>query len=61
MSKIILALDTADVNRALEITKKVRDKIFTVKLGLEFLMRMGKMELKNLTTLELIILCWISN
>ena len=36
MNKIILALDTSDVHQALEITKKAINKIFTVKLGLEF-------------------------
>ena len=34
MNKIILALDTTDTHRALEITKKIVDKIFTIKLGL---------------------------
>ena len=47
MNKIILALDTTDVDRALEITKKVRDKIFTVKLGLEFFNANGKNGIKE--------------
>ena len=42
MNKIILALDTTDTYQALEITKKVIDKIFTVKLGLEFFNANGK-------------------
>ena len=42
MSKIILALDTTDVYQALETTKKIIDKIFTVKLGLEFFNANGK-------------------
>ena len=42
MSKIILALDTPDVYQALETTKKIIDKIFTVKLGLEFFNANGK-------------------
>jgi len=42
MNKIILALDTSDVNQALEITKKAINKIFTVKLGLEFFNANGK-------------------
>ena len=42
MNKIILALDTTDTHRALEITKKIVDKIFTVKLGLEFFNANGK-------------------
>ena len=42
MNKIILALDTTDVPQALETTKKIIDKIFTVKLGLEFFNANGK-------------------
>ena len=42
MSKIIFALDTTDVHQALEITRKIKDKIFTVKLGLEFFNANGK-------------------
>ena len=42
MDKIILSLDTTDINEALEITKKIKDKIFTVKLGLEFFNSNGK-------------------
>ena len=42
MSKIILALDTTDVNKALEITKKIKDKIFTIKIGLEMWNSFGK-------------------
>ena len=42
MNKIILALDTADLHQALETTKKIIDKIFTVKLGLEFFNANGK-------------------
>ena len=42
MNKIILALDTTDTHRALEITKKIVDKIFTIKLGLEFFNANGK-------------------
>ena len=34
--KIILALDTSNLEEAINITKKIKDKIFTVKLGLEF-------------------------
>ena len=36
MNRIILALDTPNIDKALNITKKVQNKIFTVKLGLEF-------------------------
>ncbi len=42
MNKIIHALDTTDVHQALETTKKIIDKIFTVKLGLEFFNANGK-------------------
>ena len=42
MNKIILALDTTDAHQALEITKKIINKIFTVKLGLEFFNANGK-------------------
>ncbi len=42
MNKIILALDTTDVHQALKITKKIMNKIFTVKLGLEFFNANGK-------------------
>ena len=42
MNKIILALDTTDTHQALETTKKIIDKIFTVKLGLEFFNANGK-------------------
>ncbi len=42
MNKIILSLDTADVHQALETTKKIIGKIFTVKLGLEFFYANGK-------------------
>ena len=35
-NKIILALDTSDLNFAIDIAKKIKNKIFTIKLGLEF-------------------------
>lgn len=47
MNKIILALDTPDAHQALEVTKKVIDKIFTVKLGLEFFNANGKEGVKK--------------
>ncbi len=40
-------MDTADANQALEITKKIIDKIFTVKLGLEFFNANGKNGVKK--------------
>ena len=42
MNKIILALGTTDLQQALETTKQIMDKIFTVKLGLEFFNANGK-------------------
>ena len=47
MNKIILALDTTDLEEAINITKKVKDKIFTVKLGLEFFNAHGKIGVKK--------------
>ena len=47
MNKIILALDTTDLEEAIIITKKVKDKIFTVKLGLEFFNAHGKIGVKK--------------
>ena len=42
MSKIILALDTSNLDEAINITKKIKHKIFTIKLGLEFFNANGK-------------------
>ena len=47
MNKIILALDTANLEEALDITKKIKNKIFTVKLGLEFFNAHGKAGVKK--------------
>ena len=47
MNKIIFALDTTDSSQALEITKKIKDKIFTIKLGLEFFNANGKNGIKK--------------
>ena len=46
-NKIILALDTADLNFAINTTKKIKEKIFTVKLGLEFFNAHGKNGVKK--------------
>ena len=51
MNKIILALDTTDLKEAINITKKVKDKIFTVKLGLEFFNAHGKEGIKKFNDL----------
>ena len=42
MNKTILALDTINLEKAIDITKKIKDKIFTIKLGLEFFNAHGK-------------------
>ena len=47
MNKIILALDTTNINEAIDITKKIKSKIFTVKLGLEFFNAHGKEGIKK--------------
>ena len=47
MNRIILALDTTNLEEAINITKIVKDKIFTVKLGLEFFNAHGKVGIKK--------------
>ena len=47
MNKIILALDTSDLETAINIAKKVKDKIYTIKLGLEFFNAHGKNGIKK--------------
>ena len=47
MNKIILALDTTNLEEAINITKKIKDKIFTIKLGLEFFNANGKEGVKK--------------
>ena len=47
MNKIILALDTTKLEEAINITKKIKDKIFTIKLGLEFFNAHGKEGVKK--------------
>ena len=47
MKKIILALDTTNLEEAISITKKIKDKIFTIKLGLEFFNAHGKTGVKK--------------
>tara|TARA_X000000368_G_C22978592_1_gene688803 strand:+ start:625 stop:1314 length:690 start_codon:yes stop_codon:yes gene_type:complete len=42
VNKIILALDTTNIKEAIDITKKIKNKIFTIKLGLEFFNAHGK-------------------
>ena len=47
MNKIILALDTTNLDEAISITKKIKEKIFTIKLGLEFFLQNGKEGIKK--------------
>ncbi len=47
MNRIILALDTTNLDEAIDISKKVKSKIFTVKLGLEFFNAHGKEGIKK--------------
>jgi len=47
VNKIILALDTTNIDEAIKITKKIKDKIFTIKLGLEFFNAHGKEGVKK--------------
>ena len=47
MKRIILALDTTDLREAISISKKIKDKIFTIKLGLEFFNAHGKEGIKK--------------
>ena len=47
MNKIILALDTTNLEEAISITKQIKNKIFTVKLGLEFFNSNSKSGIKK--------------
>jgi len=47
VNRIILALDTTNLEESIKITKKIKDKIFTVKLGLEFFNAHGKEGVKK--------------
>ena len=47
MNRIILALDTTNLEEAINIAKITKDKIFTVKLGLEFFNAHGKIGVKK--------------
>jgi len=47
VNKIILALDTSNLDQAIDITKKIKHKIFTIKLGLEFFNAHGKEGIKK--------------
>ena len=47
MNRIILALDTKNLEEAISITNRIKDKIFTIKLGLEFFNAHGKEGIKK--------------
>ena len=47
MNRIILALDTTNLEESINIIKIIKDKIFTVKLGLEFFNAHGKEGIKK--------------
>ena len=47
MNRIILALDTTNLEESINIIKRIKDKIFTVKLGLEFFNAHGKEGVKK--------------
>ena len=51
MNKIILALDTTNLEEAINITKKIKHKILTVKIGLEFFNANGKEGIKKFNKL----------
>ena len=53
MNKIILALDTTNLDEAIDITKKIKDRIFTIKLGLEFFNAHGKSGVRKLNEIGL--------
>jgi orotidine-5'-phosphate decarboxylase len=47
VNNIILALDTSNLEDAIDIAKKVKDKIFTIKIGLELFNAHGKHGVKK--------------
>jgi len=51
VTRIILALDTTNLEEAINIAKKVKNKIFTIKLGLEFFIAHGKEGVKKFNKL----------
>jgi orotidine-5'-phosphate decarboxylase len=51
VNRIILALDTSNLEEAINLTKKIKNKIFTVKLGLEFFNAHGKEGIKKINKL----------
>ena len=51
MNRIILALDTTNIAEAIDVVRRVKKKIFTIKLGLEFFNAHGKEGVKKFNEL----------
>ena len=47
MNRIILALDTTNLDKAIGVVQRIKNKIFTIKLGLEFFNAHGKEGVKK--------------
>ena len=47
MNRIIFALDTTNLDKAVDIAQRIKNKIFTIKLGLEFFNAHGKEGVKK--------------
>jgi len=47
VNRIIFALDTTNLDKAVDIAQKIKNKIFTIKLGLEFFNAHGKEGVKR--------------
>ena len=47
MNRIILALDTTNLDKAIGVVQRIKNKIFTIKLGLEFFNAHGKEGIKK--------------
>jgi len=47
VNRIIFALDTTNLDKAIDIAQKIKNKIFTIKLGLEFFNAHGKEGVKK--------------
>ena len=54
MNKIILALDTTNLEEAISITKRVKDRVYTIKLGIEFFNAHGKAGVKKFNDMGII-------
>ena len=61
MNRIIFALDTTNLEEAISITKKIKHKIFTIKVGLEFFNAHGKEGIKKFNDIGVTYLMLDSN